>query len=138
MGWQQMIIVGNVGQDPKFEYTQQGVARCNFTVAVSRVSGKGEDRKEETQWFNVTIWRQLAETANQYVKKGRQIMIVGELKTRIYTDRNGQPAVALDLTAREMQLLGNRAEGGDAPEVVRGKGASSAASDSDDPGDLPF
>lgn len=141
MGWQQTIIIGNVGRDPEFNYSEQGVARCKFSVAVSKVSGKGEDRKEKTTWYNVTLWRQLAETASQYVKKGKQIMLTGEVEARLYTDKNNQPQISMDFTAREMQLLGSRGDEGGSPEAAGGRGrpgASGSGPDSDDASDLPF
>lgn len=136
MSWSQTIIIGNVGRDPVFEYTAQGVARCNFSVAVNKVTGKGDNRQTKTLWFNVTIWRERAETANQYIKKGMKIMIVGEIDARIYTDKQGQPQLSLDLTARDFQFLDSRGEGqgGEYQPARQGQGGE----EPEDTGDIPF
>src|SRR5260370_20011445 len=103
--WQQTIIIGNVGREPEMRYTPQGVAVCDFSVAVNKVSGKGESRKEETTWFKVTVWRERAETASQYIKKGMKIMVVGEVKASAYTNKQGQAMASLELTASHFQFL---------------------------------
>src|SRR5215470_3174557 len=111
MSWQQTIIIGNVGRDANLKYTQQGIAVCDFSVAVSKVSGKGDDRKEKTVWFKVTVWREKAETAAQYVKKGMQIMVVGEIDASAYVNKDGNPTASLELTASNFQFLGSRTPG---------------------------
>jgi len=111
MSWQQTIIIGNVGRVSELKYTQQGVAVFDFSVAVNKVTGRGDDRKEKTVWFKVTVWRERAETASQYVKKGMQIMVVGEIDASAYTNKEGQPAASLELTASNFQFLGSRASG---------------------------
>lgn len=112
-GWQQTIIVGNVGGDPELRYLQSGQAVASFSVAVTRkwTDKQTDERKEETTWFRVTCWRNLAEIANQYVHKGTQIMVVGTVKASAYTDKSGQPASSLELTADNLQLLGSREDG---------------------------
>jgi single-strand DNA-binding protein len=129
-GWAQTIIVGNVGRAPTLKYTPAGIPVCDFSVAVTRkIGSKGEDgtRAETTTWFRVTCWRQLAEIAAQYVKKGTQIMVVGVVETHAYLGKDGQPAASLDLTADNFQLLGARAEGDEHP-----------AANTDDVGNIPF
>src|SRR5436853_4787013 len=108
MGFQQVMIIGNVGRDPEFRYTPQGVAVADFSVAVSKVTGKGEARKEKTTWFKVTVWRERAETVSQYVKKGMKIMVIGEVEAHAYLDKSGQPQASLDLTASDFQFLDSR------------------------------
>jgi single-strand DNA-binding protein len=142
VGWSQTIIIGNVGRDPEFRYTPQGVAVCDFSVAVSRVTGREENRQEKTTWYRVTVWRERAETASRYVKKGMKIMVVGEVEARAYTDKNNQPQASLELTARDFQFLDSRAEagGGEAEYQVNRKAASSASGGDypEDTSDIPF
>lgn len=109
-GWQQVIIVGNVGRDPEVRYLQNGQAVTNFSVAVTRKwnDRESDEKREETTWFRVTCWRKLAEIAHQYVHKGTQIMVVGTIKASAYADKDGRPAVNLELTADNFQLLGGR------------------------------
>lgn len=108
--WMQTIIVGHVGRDVTLRYTQDGTPVCDFSVAVTTKSGKGENRVEKTTWFKVTCWRQLAETAKEYVRKGGAIMVVGTINVSAYTDKSGQPAASLELTASSFQLLGRRGD----------------------------
>jgi single-strand DNA-binding protein len=111
-GWQQTIIVGNVGKDPEMKFFQDGTGVCNFNVAVNRKSTNPNTNevKDETTWFRVACWRRLAETANQYVRKGTQIMVVGRVSARAYIGGDGTPQVSLELTADNFQLLGSRGD----------------------------
>jgi single-strand DNA-binding protein len=113
-GWAQTVIIGNVGKDPEMRYLQSGVPVCSFSVAVSRkwTDKQTNERKEETTWYRVSAWRQLAETANQFVHKGMQIMVVGQVKARAYLDTAGQPQASLELNADNMQFLGQRDSAG--------------------------
>lgn len=117
-GWSQTIIVGNVGRDPEMRYLPSGVPVCSFSVAVTRkwTDKTTNERKEKTIWHRVSCWRQLAETANSYVRKGAQVMVIGQLEARAYADNAGQPAASLELTADTFQLLGSRADGEGAPQ----------------------
>lgn len=110
-GFQQVIIVGNLGRDPELRYLQTGVPVCNFSVAVSSFSGQGENRTEKTTWFRVAAWRELGERCAQYLAKGRQVMVIGTVDVRAYTDNAGQPQATLELTARDVRFLGARGEG---------------------------
>lgn len=106
-GFQQMLIIGNVGRDPEFKYMGDGTACCNFSVAVSKswTDNKTQERKEKTLWFAVTVWRDRAETVSKYVKKGSRVMVLGQLDLEIYTTKTGLPAAALRLTADQVQFL---------------------------------
>ena len=135
MGWQQVIIIGNVGRDPEMRYTPQGVAVCDFSVAVTEVTGRGETRKEKTTWFKVTVWRERAETAAQYVKKGKQIMVVGTIDTSAYTNKQGEAKASLELTASNFQFLGSR---DDSDGAAAGRGAANSGSGERESTDIPF
>ena len=139
--YQQVIIVGNVGRDPEFRYTPQGVAVCDFSVAVSKVTGKEENRKEKTTWFKVTVWRERAETASRYIKKGMRVMVIGEVEARAYTDKSGQPQASLELTANDFKFLDRKGEsgGGDTEyQVTRGAAAAGGGDYVEDTSDIPF
>ncbi len=110
-GWSQTIIVGNIGRDPSFKYTQSGVPVADFSVAVTRKFGPADNRQEKTVWYKVTCWRNLAEIANQYVRKGGQIMVVAnDVKVSAYTNKAGEAAASLELTADTFQLLGSKSD----------------------------
>jgi len=109
-GYQQTIIVGNVGRDPELRYTQSGVAVCDFSVAVSRkwTDKNTNEAREKTIWFRVTAWRALAETCNEFVRKGMQVMVTGEVDASAYVGQDGEARASLDLTAQNVQFLGSR------------------------------
>ncbi|HHY54389.1 MAG TPA: single-stranded DNA-binding protein [Chloroflexi bacterium] len=111
--YQQITLVGNLGNDPEMRYTPNGIPVTSFSLAVSRRwTGQDGQPQEKTLWFRVTAWRKLAETASQYLTKGRQVLVVGELEEpRTFTDKNGAVRVSLDVTANEIRFLG-RADGG--------------------------
>jgi single-strand DNA-binding protein len=131
-GWDQTIIVGNVGRDPELRYTQSGVAVCDFSVAVTKRFGRDEtgNNREKTTWYRVTCWRQQAEIAAQYVHKGMQIMVIGTVEAKAYLDRSGQPAANLELTADRFQMLGSPGQ--------RMEGDYGSGPAPDDVGDIPF
>jgi single-strand DNA-binding protein len=136
-GWQQTIIVGNVGRDPEMQYTKTGQARTFFTVAVTRRwnDRQTNERREETTWFNVSVFGNQAENASQYIRKGTQVMVVGRVSARPYTNNNGENAASLDITADTFQLLGNRGDNQGAPQggYDYGQGATQGGVD-----DIPF
>jgi single-strand DNA-binding protein len=135
-----IIIIGNVGRDPELRMTPNGKPVCEFSVAVNRVTGKAEDRQEQTDWYRVSCWSTLAERAQQYIQKGRLVYIEGRFTPRTYTDREGKERLSLDISANDFQLLDARrdregAMGGDnAPAVSRG----SEGEKSFDPDEIPF
>jgi single-strand DNA-binding protein len=119
--FQQCIIIGNLGRDPEMRYTAEGTPVTSFTVAVNRRWTNPEgNTAEKTWWFKVTCWRKLAETTNQYLKKGRQVMVIGEIDASAFTGQDGQPRASLELTARDVRFLGGRDEsvGGAAPAAT--------------------
>ena len=141
-GWAQTIIIGNVGRDPEMRYLQSGTPVCSFSVAVTRRwnDKNSNEQKEKTVWYRVSCWRQLAETANNYVHKGMQIMVVGELEpARAYLDNSGQPAASLELTAQNFQFLGQRGEGqGQGSSTSYAEDYSGGGANSGNVDDIPF
>jgi single-strand DNA-binding protein len=110
MSYQNLTIVGNVGRDAELKYTPQGIAVLKFSVAVNKTTGKGEDKRQTTTWFNVTLWRERAESLSPYVNAGMQVLVTGEVAVSPYTDKNGKPAASLELTANEVKLLSSKQE----------------------------
>jgi len=109
-----VILVGNLGRDPETRYATSGAAICNITIATSRqwkdkTSG---EKREETEWHRVVFYDRLAEIAGEYLKKGRPVYVEGRLKTRKWTDKEGQDRYTTEIIAEEMQLLGSREGGG--------------------------
>ena len=108
--YQQTTVIGFVGQDATMRYTQSGTAVTSFSVATSRKwTGADGQRQEETTWFKVTTWNKLAANLGEFVKKGSQVMVVGEMQApKIWTDRDGNPRADLELTARTVKFLGSK------------------------------
>jgi single-strand DNA-binding protein len=108
-GLNKVIIIGNVGRDPEMRYTPGGRAVTSFSVAVGRTwtSSEGE-RHEETEWFNVVAWGNLAEICKTHISKGTQVYIEGRLQTRGWEDDHGKKHFRTELVANEMILLGDR------------------------------
>ena len=122
--FQHIVIVGNLGSDPEMRFTPSGVPVATFPVAVNRrwTDGNGEQR-EKTTWFRVTAWRRLAELCNQYLSKGRLVLVEGEIDASAWLDNQGNPRATLELTARNVRFLGGGNGGGgkasDTQPVVR-------------------
>ena len=141
MSFNRIIIVGNLGRDPELRYTAQGTPVCSFSMATNeRRKDKNGEMQDHTTWFRVTLWNRLAETASQYLQKGRQVYIEGRLRVEEYTDRDGKPRHSLEVFATDMQFIGSR--GDDVPhERAASAGASSGPGEaqpdlSDE--DIPF
>lgn len=134
-GFNQIIVIGNVGRDPEMRYTQSGVAVCSFTVAVTRKFGQGEQRQEKTQWVRVSCWNKQAETANTWIKKGMQVHIVGSAEVSAYLDKSGQPQASLEIRCDNFTMLGSRADNGEAASDGGDMGGNAGGSNVDE---IPF
>jgi single-strand DNA-binding protein len=130
--FQQTILVGNLGNDVELRYTPAGVPVASFSLAVNRKwTGPDGRLQEKTTWFRVTAWRKDAENAAQYLHKGSQTLVVGEIETpNVWTDRDGKPRASLELTARTIRFLYGSGGGGGAES-----GGTGAADDRKDDGD---
>jgi single-strand DNA-binding protein len=135
--FQRVTLIGRVGQEPQMRYTPDGVAVTSFSLAttetVSKTMFDGRERScpqgwkesynaknwELTTWWRVTCWRKMAETINQYVKKGQQVFVEGTVSgeaaegsqnPRVWTGNDGVARASFELTAREIKFLGGRGE----------------------------
>jgi single-strand DNA-binding protein len=121
MSFNKITIVGYLGRDPELRYTPQGTALCKMSIATTEkrknVTGEPE---EHTTWFRVTAWGRQAELANEYLAKGRQVYVEGRLRLEEYIDREGQKRFSAEVSATEIQFLGNRTDspGANAVEEV--------------------
>ena len=133
-----ITIIGFVGQDPQMRYTEDGTPVTNFSVATRQVVSKERvvgcptgwkeslngKNWELTTWFRVTCWRKLAEAANEYLDKGQQVFVEGELRgeavdgsqnPRIWQGNDGEHRASYEVTARTVKFLGKRDGNGGAP-----------------------
>ena len=119
-GVNKVILVGNLGQDPEVRYMPNGGAVANITLATSeswRDKQTGEN-KEITEWHRVVLFGKLAEVAGEYLRKGSQVYIEGQLRTRKWQDQGGQERYTTEVVVNvggTMQMLGGRQQGGNAP-----------------------
>lgn len=105
-----VILIGNLGRDAETKFTPSGTAVTRFSVATTR-SWKDQQSgewKEETNWSNVTLWRQ--ENVANYLTKGRQVYVEGRLQTRSYEDKDGKKVYATEVVADDVILLGGRGD----------------------------
>ncbi len=116
--YHKVLIVGNLGSDPEMRYTPDGTPVTNFSVATNYRRNKPDGTQfEETTWFRVTAWRQLAEICNQYLSKGRAVFIEGRLRPdenggpRVWTGNDGQTRASYEVTASTVRFPGGRGEG---------------------------
>ena len=144
MSLNKVILIGNVGRDPEVRYVTDNVPVASFTVDTTKRGYKTQDGKEvpeKTEWHNIVLWRGLAKVAEQYVKKGTQVYIEGELQTRSW-EKDGVKHYTTEIIAGDMQLLGRRSDNASsAPAAAQAAPAQSeAAPFAADGGsdDLPF
>ena len=111
MSINKVILVGNVGKDPDIRHLDSGVAVANFPLATSEnYTAKNGDKVTSTEWHNIVMWRGLAEVAEKYVTKGKQLYIEGKIKTRSFDDKEGNKRYITEIVADVMQMLGTRAD----------------------------
>ncbi len=117
-GVNKVILVGNLGGDPEVRYMPNGGAVANITIATSetwRDKATGENR-EKTEWHRVALYGKLAEVAGEYLRKGSQVYIEGQLQTRKWQDQSGQDRYSTEVVVQgfngTMQMLGGRQQQG--------------------------
>ena len=136
MSFNKVILVGNLGRDPELRYTAQGTPVCSFSVATNeRRKDRNGEMQDQTTWFRITLWNRLAETASQYLQKGKQVYIEGRLRVEEYIDRDGKPRHSLEVFATDMQFIGARGSD-DSAMHERAASASASAGPADSQADL--
>lgn len=112
-GINKVILVGNLGNDPDTKYTQGGMAVTRISLATTSVrKDKEGNNQERTEWHRVVFFGKLGEIAGEYLRKGSQVYVEGELRYDKYTGQDGVEKYTTDIVANEMQMLGGRGEGG--------------------------
>lgn len=135
-GVNKVIVVGHLGADPETRYMPSGSAVTNLRIATSEQWKDKEsgEKKEATEWHNVSMFGRLAEIAAEYLKKGAAVYIEGKLRTRKWQDRDGNDRWTTDIIANEMQMLGG-GKGG-TQKSARTSEPAPATQEFDD--DIPF
>jgi single-strand DNA-binding protein len=118
-----VILIGNLGRDAETKFTPSGASVTRFPLATTRrwKDQQSGEWKDETNWTNVTVWRQ--ENLANYLTKGKQVYVEGRLQTRSYDDKDGKKVYATDVIAEDILLLGGR---GDSAPMEEGSGMASA------------
>ena len=112
-GINKAILVGNLGNDPEIKYTQGGMAITKISLATTSVrKDRDGNTQENTQWHRVTFFGKLGEIAGEYLRKGSQVYVEGEIRYDKYTGQDGVEKYFTEIVANEMQMLGGRGDGG--------------------------
>ena len=126
-------LIGNLTKNPELTETASGTAVCRFTIAVGRnyTNGNGE---RETDFFNCTAWRTLAESIARYCEKGKKIAVSGSIQMRTYEDNQGNKRTAVDVVVQEAEFLTPKSRDEEPKRERQKKGLQAF----DDDGDIPF
>ena len=107
-----VILIGNVGADPEVRALEGGVKVARLRIATTEriYNRQTQETKEHTEWQNVTLWRNLADVADRFIRKGSQVYIEGSLRTRDWTDKDGNKRYATEIVANDLKMLGRRGD----------------------------
>lgn len=110
-----VFLIGNLTRDPELRATQSGVSVCSFSIAVNRRFKNQQTGQQETDFINITCWRQLADLCGRYLLKGRKVAVIGSIQTRTYEAQDGSKRSAFEVVADEVEFLtpANAQPGGD-------------------------
>jgi len=100
-----VYLIGNLTRDPEMRSTNTGIPVCNFSIAVNRRFRNAQTGQQETDFFNIVAWRQLAELCSRYLAKGRKVAVSGSIQTRSYEAQDGSKRTAFDIVADEVEFL---------------------------------
>lgn len=139
-------LIGNVGADPEVRTLQDGAVVATINVATTeRYKDRSGAAQTKTEWHRVLLWRNLAEIADKYVRKGAQVFVEGKITTREWTTDSGEKRHATDIVARELKLLGRKSQEPSEGQYADTPGTSSQpamriqpVAGLDTPDDLPF
>ena len=138
-----VFLIGNLTRDPELTETASGVPVCHFSIAVNRGYAT-QDGERQTDFFNCTAWRAMAETIARYTKKGKKVAVSGSIQLRNYEDNQGVKRTAVDIIAQDVEFLSPR-ESEDSFDDVNEMPRASAAPKRkpmlqamDDDSDIPF
>ena len=109
------MLIGNLTRDPEMRSTNSGVPVCSFAIAVNR-RFKNSEGQQETDFFNVSAWRQLGELCGKYLQKGRKVCVVGSIQLRNYETQDGAKRMAVDVVADEVEFLNSPQQDGGGPQ----------------------
>jgi single-strand DNA-binding protein len=140
-----VILIGRLTRDAELKYTSGGMAVCKFALAVNKRRKQGEQWVEEANFFDIVLWGKSGESLNQYLVKGKQVAVEGELHQNRW-EQDGQARSKIEINANNVQLLGGNVASveGVRNQTAPSKSTSAPPSDPDDsiptdfPDDIPF
>lgn len=107
------VLIGNLGADPEVRQTNSGTAVANLRIATSeRVRDREGNWSDHTEWHRVVVFGRTAENAGKYLSKGRQVYVEGRIRTRKWTDRDGNDRWSTEILCDTLKFLGSRRDGG--------------------------
>jgi single-strand DNA-binding protein len=110
-GFSRVILVGNLGRDPEMRYSQSGIPITNFTLAVNRRRRQQDGTQaDETSWYRVSLYRNQAESAVEWLKKGSRVLVEGQLRIRNYVGSDGVERMSVEVDADNFQNLTPRGD----------------------------
>jgi single-strand DNA-binding protein len=131
-----ITIHGRLTADPELKQTQSGVSVCNITVAVDRSYKNGEEK--QTDFFTVICWRNLAEMVGKYFKKGKEILVSGEMQSRKWKDKDGNNRISWELMANGVDFCGSKSDSNGSDLAPASPSVQPKMEEIDPDDDLPF
>ena len=124
-----VILIGNLTADPELKQTSSGVSVCRFSIAVQRRFGRNDQGQTPADFFNIVAWRQSAEFVTRYFKKGRAILVCGQIQNDNWTDAQGVKHYSTSIVADEVSFVDSNRDGAPAPGgAAQGEGQYTPAS----------
>ncbi|HZT71596.1 MAG TPA: single-stranded DNA-binding protein [Terriglobia bacterium] len=106
-----VILIGRVGRDPEVRYTPSGSPVATFSIATDEsFKDRNGQQQQHTEWHRIVAWNKLAEICGEYLTKGKQVYIEGSIRSRQWEDQSGNKRTSYEIIARNMQMLGSRAD----------------------------
>jgi len=138
-GVNKVILIGNLGKDPEVRHLDNGRAVANFSLATSEsYKNKEGERITNTEWHNIVLWTPLAEIAEKYLNKGKQVYIEGRLTTRSYDDKEGNKKYITEVVGQNLTMLGTRGESDQPAQQSSSVAQEKPGEVEDEIDDLPF
>ncbi len=132
-GVNKVILVGNLGKDPEVRYLEGGIAVANFPLATSEPYRDKTGKKiEQTEWHDIVLWRDLAEVAEKFLKKGMQVYIEGKIRTRTWDDKEGNRRYSKEIVGNVLTILTRSSSSSNNQNAVANSSGLTAAPSSSD------
>lgn len=127
-----VILIGNVGADPEIRTLESGVKMARLRIATTEriYNRESQEARDHTEWHSVVLWRNLADVADRFVRKGSQVYIEGRLRSREWTDQQGVKRYSIEIVADDMKMLGRKPEGSGGAQPLSSQGGQQGSGQS--------